>query len=735
MRFDGFDSWLEWYSISLKNEAITPITSFTGILNGASNSVFALYRLIRIVLMVGAWVLKSSLGVQLSKETLDGAAETIMEFLAKSFEGIVMTLSAVMIFLALFILRDWILTNMPAANNIVDEVEEQIAHGLPNQQVQQVQQVQQQQQQQPPPLPPPPVQHQQQQHNDQGQEPMPNRIQIQARPIAAENPQNRPMFELPEFELPLLDDLPPGERPIHPQRHQQRSPEHTGANTPASDTSDGSSWTSASSISEDDNDSQSSPMHREASIAAQIQNDALANANIGIGTNSGRWSTPSTPNSRGAWTYAEEVIADDGSGDSVADEARASARLGAASEGIPSSPAKIRDDAASLAANTQGSTDSDGASWSFVHGESSQKNDVFPLPTDTNKHGLQSPHVDESLPPTFTSERSRSIVGHIDNAGPAERDAGRTSGDEEDFEDDLPLYARRLEALQQAEWDRNIGIMRPNQMHEPNIERELGRPEHPRHDNLAQPLLQANREDPAPANVNPDDEGQANNDNEPVNNAEDNIGDFEAADGILEAMGFRGPLFNAIQYFVLVLLMVGLVLAFSTWLPFIFAQAFVLLNPIRIVLYVIHVFSKAVDIVGELSLDIALILVWRPLRPSLVFVVNFLGPFIAYSLLPLVPGIKDALSMSDESFWNKLTSPEGATPTSNMRDISTVFALQAWEENLWQKLIGWGLPIDRFAMRLRHGVTGESLDDRLLMISIGHLLGVFSAWAITTYTP
>ncbi|KAJ2397746.1 hypothetical protein GGI23_003427, partial [Coemansia sp. RSA 2559] len=446
---------------------------------------------------------------------------------------------------------------------------------------------------------------------------------------------------------------------------------------------------------------------------------------------------------------------------------------------------------------------------------------MFPLPTDTNKHGSQSPHVDESLPPTFTSERSRSIVGHIYNAGPAERDAGRTSGDEEDFEDDLPLYARRLEALQQAEWDRNIGIMRPNQMREPNIGRDLGGPEHPRQDNLAQPLLQADREEPAPANVNPDDEGQANNNNEPVNNAEDNIGDFEAADGILEAMGFRGPLFNAIQYFVLVLLMVGLVLAFSTWLPFIFAQAFVLLNPIRIVLYVIHVFSKAVDIVGELSLDIALILVWRPLRPSLVFVVNFLGPFIAYSLLPLVPGIKDALSMSDESFWNKLTSPEvqtlllaslrqswiiqilfpwirsaptktvadiaatpetaassnivrkvassavlgniyaaitwpvtyvaswiswpadgiydfafkGATPTSNMRDISTVFALQTWEENLWQKLIGWGLPIDRFAMRLRHGVTGESLDDRLLMISIGHLLGVFSAWAITTYTP
>ncbi|KAJ1904983.1 hypothetical protein LPJ81_002178 [Coemansia sp. IMI 209127] len=656
MRFDGFDSWHEWYSISLMNETIAPITSFTGILNGASNSVFAVYRLIRIVLLVGAWVLKSSLGVQLSKETLDGAAETMMEFLAKSFEGIVMTLSAVMIFLALFILRDWILTNMPAADNIVDEVEEQIAHGLPNQQEQQVQRVQQQQQPPPPPPPPPPVQRQQQQQNDQGQEPAPNRIQIQARPIAAENPQNRPMFELPEFELPLLDDLPPGERPIHPQRHQQRSPEHTGANTPASDTSDGSSWTSASSISEDDSGSQSSPIRRETSTAAQIQNDALANANIGAGSNNGRWSTPSTPNSRSAWTYAEEAFEDY---DNVTDEASTLARLGAASE------------------------------------------------------------------------------------------------------------------------------------------------------------------EPAPANVNPVDERQANNDNEPVNNADDNMGDFEAADGILEAMGFRGPLFNAIQYFVLVMLMVGLVLAFSTWLPFIFAQAFVLLNPIRMVLYVIHVLSKAVDIVGEFSLDIALILVWRPLRPFLVLAVNTLGPFIAYSFSPLVPGIKDALSMSDESFWNKLTSPEvqtlllaslrqswiiqilfpwirsaptktvadiaatpetaasstivgnvasnallvniyaaitwpityvaswtswsadgihdfafkAATPTSNVRDISTVFALHAWEQNIWQKLIGWGIPIDRFAMRLRHGVTGESLDDRLLMISIGHLLGVFSAWAITTYTP
>ncbi|KAJ1769577.1 hypothetical protein LPJ74_003939 [Coemansia sp. RSA 1843] len=865
MRFDGFDSWREWYSFSLNSETVAPITSFTGILNGASNSVLLVYRMIRIMVLVGALVLKASLGVQLSKETLDGAAETIMEFLAKSFEGIVMTLAAIMIFLALFILRDWILTNLPAEDNIVDEVEEQIAHG---------QDAQRQ-----------PDQQQQQQQNDQGQniqqeqEHVPNRIQVQAQPIIAENPQNRPMFELPEFELPLLDDLPPGERPIHPQRHQQRSPEHTGTSSPVSDASGGSSWTSASSVSEDDVSSQSSPTRSDTYDVAQDQNEALANADVGsIGTNSGNVPTPSSSNSRSAWTYAEEAFEDDISvlssgsaemkGDRMADEFGGSSSSSSSSkpptqnndskdtrnlsrpftlhhskpDDTPSSPkGKRRDDAPNPAANTQGSsTDSDGASWDFLLGESSQKTDRFSLPTDTSKQNSQSPHVDGNLPPTFTSERSRSIIGHAYNAGSAQYDAGRSSnakytstssGDEDDEDedddedgDDLPLYARRLEALQQAERDRNIRIMQPNQMRAPNAEHDFGL-ERPDQGNPAQHLIQAGpgREAPAPIDVNPNEGEPIDNGNEPADNnpdnADDNFGDVEAADGILEAVGFRGPLFNAIQYFILVLLMVGLVLAFSAWMPFIVAQAFVLLNPIRAVLYIIHIFSKAVDTVGEFSLDIALILVWRPLRPLLVFVTNALGPFIAYGLSPLVPGARDALSMSDECFWNKLTSPDvqtlllaslrqswviqllfpwiraaptktvatapeiaassidivgktassgflgniyavatwpitfvaswigwvadgiydfvfsAATPTSDVREISTEFALHVWERNLWQKLVGWGIPIDSLATRLHNAVTGVSLDDRLLMISIGHVLGVFSAWGITTYMP
>ncbi|KAJ2558612.1 hypothetical protein EV175_000706, partial [Coemansia sp. RSA 1933] len=833
MRFDGFDSWHEWYTFSLKNETVAPIISFTGILDGASNSVLAVYRMIRVVLMVGAWVLKASLGVQLSKVTLDGAAETMMEFLAKSFEGIMMTLSAVMIFLALFILRDWILTNMPAADNIVDEVDEQIA------QIQDGQQQQQQQQQQPPQ----PPDQQQEQHNDQGQNHVPNRIQVQAQPIVAENPQNRPMFELPEFELPLLDDLPPGERPIHPQRHQQRSPGHTGANTPVSDTSNGSSWTSASSASDSAASSQSSPIRRDISaVEAQDQIEALANEDAGMGTSYGKMSTPSTSNSHNIWTYAEEACGYDtnrngissSSNDrpvdnhSYADNAEPSdmsTRFGKEPERIPSSPnVRIGDDEHSPAVDIPGSADSDGASWSFVLGESSQKTDRFSLPTDVSRQGSQSPHVDEDLPPTFTAERSRSIIGHIDNADNADHDAVRSSDDENDDDDDLPLYARRLQALQQAEWERNIGIMQPNQMREPNFEQNFN-PEPPNQDNPpAQPLLQAVREDPAPLNAIPNDEEQPiNNGNGEIDNADDNFGEFDDADGILEAVGFRGPLLNAVQYFILVLLMVGLVLAFSVWLPFIVAQACVLLNPIRAVLYIIHVLSKVVDTVGELFLDIALVFVLRPLRLPLVIVVNSLGPFIAYGFSLLVPGIKDALSVSNASLWDKLSSPDvqtlllkslrqswiiqllfpwirtaptktvaaatvtpeavialssdiagkaassgrlvniyttvtwpityvaswigwlvdgiydfvftAAMPTPSAPEISTVLSLYDWERSYWQKLVGWGIPIDRFAARLHHAVTGASLDDRMMMITIGHILGVFSAWAITTFTP
>ncbi|KAJ2493405.1 hypothetical protein GGI11_009024, partial [Coemansia sp. RSA 2049] len=179
-------------------------------------------------------------------------AETIMEFLAKSLEGMTITVVGILLFLAVFILRDWIATNVPVVDNEIDEAEEQaverevVQQPQPQPQPQQHEQQQKQHQhQEQPHEQQAQLQHQhpndQAQNAGQGQDYIPNRIQVHARPIVAENPQNRPMFELSEFELPLLDDLPPGERPIHPQRHQQRSPDHTDTSSSASDVGGGSS--------------------------------------------------------------------------------------------------------------------------------------------------------------------------------------------------------------------------------------------------------------------------------------------------------------------------------------------------------------------------------------------------------------------------------------------------------------------------------------------------------------
>ncbi|KAJ2523528.1 hypothetical protein H4217_000045 [Coemansia sp. RSA 1939] len=711
MRFNGFDSWHEWYTFYLKSDAISPITSFTGVLNGASSSMMALYRVVRGVLVVSSMLLKASLGIQISKKALDGAAETIMEFLAKSLEGMTITVVGILLFLAVFILRDWIATNVPVVDNEIDEAEEQANAG-------------------------------------QGQDYIPNRIQVHARPIVAENPQNRPMFELSEFELPLLDDLPPGERPIHPQRHQQRSPDHTDTSSSASDVGGGSSWTSASGASDGNASPQDSPVHREEYSISQKQ-ESPAKESIHAGTSYRTAPSPRSADSRCAWTYAEEAFEDED------DEKRNIGRTN-----IPSSRTRLGDPPyntspsqkdkehdtkhASLTDNTQGSFDSDAASWSFVYGESSQKTARSSLPADADKQSLPNQQKSEDLPPTFTSERSRSIIGNLDNPshtgystreGPRrddnrDSDASYSSTSSEDGENDLPLYGRRMELLQRIERDRNIGIMQPNQILAPNPG-DAFNPDALDRANLAQPLLNANREAPAPANANPDEGAQINNGNVQANNnnnnnnpgnADDNFGDFEVADGILEAVGLRGPLLNMVQYYMFVLVMVGLIMLLATWVPFTIAQIFILADPIHVVLYVIHNLSKAVDVVGEFLLDLALVFGWRPLRPLLVLAVNKTGPFVAYGLSLLVPGIKDVLSMSDESLWDKLTSP-------------AMFFIDAWERNLWTKLVGWGIPVDKIALRLYHAIKGETVGDRIFMVVMGHFLGVLMTWAIITYTP
>ncbi|KAJ2663578.1 hypothetical protein IWW48_001261 [Coemansia sp. RSA 1200] len=677
MRFNGFDSWHEWYAFYLKNDTISPITSFTGVLNGASSSMMALYRVVRGVLVVSSMLLKASLGIQLSKKALDGAAETIMEFLAKSLEGMTITVVGILLFLAVFILRDWIATNVPVVDNEIDEAEEQV--------------VEREAVQQPQPQPQPP-QHEQQHHqqqeqpheqqaqpqhqhpNDQaqnagqGQDYMPNRIQVHARPIVAENPQNRPMFELSEFELPLLDDLPPGERPIHPQRHQQRSPDHTDTSSSASDVGGGSSWTSASGISDENASPQDSPVHREEYDISQKQ-ESPAKEIIQAGTSYGIMPSPRSSDSRCAWTYAEEAFEDE------ADEKHnigrtnipgSRSRLGEPPYNTPPSQKdKEHDTKHALADNTQGSFDSDAASWSFVYGESSQKTARSSLPADVDKQGLPNRQKSEDLPPTFTSERSRSIIGNIDNPShtrysPREdprrdddrdSDASYSSTSSEDGENELPLYGRRMELLQRIERDRNIEIMQPNQILAPNPG-DAFNPDALDRANLAQPLLNADREAPAPVNANPDEGAhinggnvQANNNNNNNNNnpdnADDNFGEFEVADGILEAVGLR-----------------------ATW-------------PI-----------------------------------------TYVASWISW----LVDGVCDLV-------FTAITSKSGA------RDISEMFFIDAWERNLWTKLVGWGIPVDKIALRLYHAIKGETVGDRIFMVVMGHLLGVLTTWAIITYTP
>ncbi|KAJ2694532.1 hypothetical protein GGH99_000632 [Coemansia sp. RSA 1285] len=237
--------------------------------------------------------------------------------------------------------------------------------------------------------------------------------------------------------------------------------------------------------------------------------------------------------------------------------------------------------------------------------------------------------------------------------------------------------------------------------------------------NLAQPLLNANREAPAPANANPDEGAQINNGNVQANNnnnnnnpgnADDNFGDFEVADGILEAVGLRGPLLNMVQYYMFVLVMVGLIMLLATWVPFTIAQIFILADPIHVVLYVIHNLSKAVDVVGEFLLDLALVVATWP--------ITYVASWISW----LVDGVCDLV-------FTAITSKSGA------RDISEMFFIDAWERNLWTKLVGWGIPVDKIALRLYHAIKGETVGDRIFMVVMGHFLGVLMTWAIITYTP
>lgn len=252
----------------------------------------------------------------------------------------------------------------------------------------------------------------------------------------------------------------------------------------------------------------------------------------------------------------------------------------------------------------------------------------------------------------------------------------------------------------------------------------------------------------------------------------DDVGGNDIAEGHLEVIGFRGPIVNALQYYVLVLFMVGLVLACLGWIPFICGRAIVALNPVRAMLYVIHMVNQIVDKVIESVLDVfnwALTPVW---------------PFVVFGLSLFVPDIRRVLrGMEGMALWDKLKDshiqsivleglrqswaiqllfpflmtssqkspadggwldsgwldsvwswlPGNTTPANPQ--IMADLGLEAWERTLWQKFTRYGIRVDKLSIWLKQAAGCQTLQDRLLMILLGHVIGILMAWVIVEYMP
>ncbi|KAJ1943422.1 hypothetical protein EC988_006237, partial [Linderina pennispora] len=204
-RFVDHASWREWYLAVRDNNTIGEITSYTGVLEGATNTALLLYSLTSIVVKVWTRLAKRILGISISEENIHALVEVIVEGLAKCVEGGVITVFTVLAFLALFLLRDWIVINMPAPDDLVDQVEQQInnnniAIAQDRQRLERL--------------------------VEERLANADNRLEVQGQPLIAENPQHRPLFERRPLDVPVLDDLPPNERPIGQQPEEQPAIQH-----------------------------------------------------------------------------------------------------------------------------------------------------------------------------------------------------------------------------------------------------------------------------------------------------------------------------------------------------------------------------------------------------------------------------------------------------------------------------------------------------------------------------
>ncbi|KAJ2611746.1 hypothetical protein H4S08_003017 [Coemansia sp. RSA 1365] len=784
-RFVEFNSWSDWYASARANSTIAPISSYTGALDGVTNSALVMYSAVRILVKAGADLMWLTLGIRTTVKEFNDAADGLAEFLAKSAEGSVVTLLSILLFMTMFMLRDWIVTNAPIDDDIVDEVDMQMDEEQPNEA---------------------PVDNQ---HQADAPEAAQNQLHVEGRPMVAENPQHRPIFEHPPHELPALNDILPYERLDRPQLPRQPRIDADGM-VYGADPDHPNVWNAANVEGEP---ASSRGTDREGADESELNRlletlpDTLRPATEGA-------SHASTPSGvRTAWAYADEafdeqssaesddIIASDNTGDSAG-----SSRLGYDESN--------RDTSVGIELLGHGSRSNSSNSeeaWSFVNRGESSRTTSDPDPTSSSRgmhFGSYGEQRDVALPPTFTGESSRAIYAHArhrraSNGGSGSNDSEDDSSTSDSGLDEAMAAAERHRDEEAALRRLRYGGIFNQQQRDQGPAVDPGRDadqvrqqeQEQQQQQVEQPQLQAQGGDRAQNGAVDEVEAELG----------DNIGDFEGAEGVLEAMGFRGPLVNSTQYFVLVIIVVGMVLAFFAWLPYICGRAFVALNPIRVIFYGAHLLLASVDAASEFLLDLLPLLLWQHARPVVAALTNTFGPILLYALSPFVPGIKDALSSAEGSLWAKLNSPSIQTrlleklrmswvirimfpwayaePTKTLnfdesahmgfgsaskhglmqlapvarvlewvpegvreafgflassgetRELSESLALMGWERELWQRLVRWGIPIDKIVLRFEQASEGSSLDDRVLMIAIGHLLGVLSAWAIVTYTP
>ncbi|KAJ2159408.1 hypothetical protein GGF46_003044 [Coemansia sp. RSA 552] len=614
-RFVGFESWQAWYMAAQANGTVGPALSYTGVLDGATNSMLLLYTAVRLALRAATAVLRVGAHVHISESQFNELAQTLAEFSAKCVEGSVVTVVSILLFMAMFMLRDWIIANAPVDEDmLVDEEEEEE------------------------------YEDQVENEGEEGRGRMPAPLQIEGRPIEAENPQHRPVFEPRPDELAALNDLPPDERPVRPFRVDLRAREQ-GARAEGA---------------EPGADNEGDPSDTEQNRLDQILRALPEEFRAPTAGGSRHSHTDSA--ARTGWAYADEAYDDDdddqeeeegdnGNDDEVQEEEE---------EG---------DNVVGEPSNEAGNQIEAGDNERVPSPVPSLSPAPLPVPS-LSPEPSPSPSLSPSLSPAPSPSLSP-VPSPVPSGGQAEVPATFTG------EDSRAIYAHTHEQQGGGD-DRDDNLYNSDSSADeemPRVDPGLQIGPHPEAEAGPEPNGEAAEPDPElmPRLIQ-------RGDNRP--------GEFDEDEGFLEAVGFRGPLVNAVQYFALMLMMVAMVLALMMWLPYICGRAFVALHPARLVA---EVLPAAIDAAGEAALD-ALSVALRLLPVSLWQHVRALGVFSSESV------------NVDES-WLAAAAQFGRGA------------------------------IEAAAQRLERAAEGKTLDDRVAMVGVGHMVGVGLAWLTETYTP